>query len=79
MKSYGLGGVVGSGEGIFRPFIFENSQFFFRKRSIYGRVGIFAPLPWEIGLSLIPARLNPIPTGLFEGFFVLTHAYEDDT
>ena len=23
--------------------------------------------------------LNPIPYGLFEGFFVLTHAYEDDT
>ena len=22
---------------------------------------------------------NPIPYGLFEGFFVLTHAYEDDT
>ena len=43
MKSYGLGGVVGSGEGFFRPFIFENSQFFYRKRSIYGWVGIFAP------------------------------------
>ena len=23
--------------------------------------------------------LNPIPYGLFEGFFVLTHTYEDDT
>ena len=27
----------------------------------------------------LPHVLNPIPYGLFEGFFVLTHAYEDDT
>ena len=31
-----------------------------------------------IGLSPIPARHNPIPYGLFEGFFVLTHKNEDD-
>ena len=29
----------------FRPFIFENSHFFYRKRSIYGWGGIIAPPP----------------------------------
>ena len=32
-----------------------------------------------IGLTPILARHNPIPYGLFEGFFVFTHANEDDT
>ena len=36
MKLLGVGGVVGSGEGIFRPFIFENSHFFYPLRPILG-------------------------------------------
>ena len=34
MKSLGVGGVVGLREGFFRPFIFENSHFFYRLRPI---------------------------------------------
>ena len=60
MKSQGLGGVVGSGEGFFRPFIFENSHFFYRLRAIQRRSGKFVPhpphTPWNRVKNYFQAR-----------------------
>ena len=77
MKSLGVGGVVGLGEGIFRPFIFENSHFFCPLRPILGWGGSFYPAPCRIRLSLSLSLVNPILHGLFSGFFVLPQAFED--
>ena len=63
--------------GIFSCIRFGKFSLFVLKTANLEVVGNFYPLPCRIGLSLFLSSNNPIPHGVFSGFLILTHAYED--
>ena len=54
-----------------------NGELFQKLRQIFGGGGKFTPPPPGIGLTPMLPRINPIPGGVFEGFFIFILAHED--